>query len=63
MQETWRDSEDKCTFIVLDKKKFLDDGESDVDSMVGDTNIFLRQDGMSRSTSAPMSMLIMPIHR
>ena len=44
MQETWRDSDDKCTFIVLDKElldAYVFDEDDEVDAMVGDTNLFL----------------------
>ncbi|KAI8430133.1 hypothetical protein MSG28_000533 [Choristoneura fumiferana] len=40
MQKSWREDEDKCTFIVLDKVKFEDCSE-EVDAMIGDTNIFI----------------------
>ena len=39
-QETWRDSRDKCTFIVLDRALYEESG-SEGSSMVGDTNLFL----------------------
>lgn len=48
MQQTWRQDDDKCTFIVLDKQlrrqhesDIKSTRESDVMSMIGDTNIFL----------------------
>ena len=48
MQQEWRDSDDKCTFIVLDRK-MLEKGANEEDAMVGDTNIFLstEEDGVS----------------
>ncbi len=45
MQQTWRESEDKCTFIILDRVAYEDGGEDEVRSMVGDTNLFLRGEG------------------
>ena len=45
MQETWRDSGDKCTFIVLDKdllESFAFNESDEIASMVGDTNLFIR---------------------
>ena len=51
MQETWRDSVDKCTFIVLDKdllESFAFNESDEIASMVGDTNLFIsggRDDG------------------
>ena len=44
MQETWRDSDDKCTFIVLDKElldAYVFDEDDEIDAMVGDANLFL----------------------
>ncbi|TRY74793.1 hypothetical protein TCAL_08390 [Tigriopus californicus] len=42
MQKTWRDSPDKCTFIILQKD--LGGLENEIQSMVGDTNLFLSTD-------------------
>lgn len=42
MQKTWRDSEDKCTFIILQKD--LGGLEDEIKSMIGDTNLFLSTD-------------------
>lgn len=41
MQRSWRDDNDKCTFIVLDGKKWADTACGDDDCMVGDVNLFL----------------------
>lgn len=41
MQETWKNSEDKCTFIILHKETF-EKNNHEIDAMVGDTNIFIR---------------------
>ncbi|XP_078510599.1 alpha/beta-tubulin-N-acetyltransferase 9 isoform X1 [Lissotriton helveticus] len=41
MQRSWRDDNDKCTFIVLDGKKWSDTACADEDCMVGDVNLFL----------------------
>ncbi|XP_037964287.2 alpha/beta-tubulin-N-acetyltransferase 9 [Plutella xylostella] len=40
MQKSWREDNDKCTFIVLDKVKYETTGD-EVESMIGDTNIFI----------------------
>jgi len=48
MQETWRDSGDKCTFIVLDKdllESFAFNESDEIASMVGDTNLFISTSG------------------
>lgn len=40
MQQTWREDEDKCTFIVLSGECEDDIKQSEIDSMVGDVNLF-----------------------
>ena len=40
MQESWRDSDDKCTFIVLSREAFQDGNEEN--AMIGDTNLFIQ---------------------
>ncbi|XP_041974342.1 N-acetyltransferase 9 [Aricia agestis] len=40
MQASWREDEDKCTFIILEKSVY-DETKDEVESMIGDTNIFL----------------------
>ncbi|XP_030062201.1 alpha/beta-tubulin-N-acetyltransferase 9 isoform X1 [Microcaecilia unicolor] len=41
MQRSWREDADKCTFIVLDRKKWEEQACLDEDCMVGDVNLFL----------------------
>lgn len=43
MQRKWRLDDDKLTFIVL-SKAMLDNGCSEVESMIGDVNLFLSVD-------------------
>ena len=43
MQKTWRDSDDKCTFIILHKETFFRENDENK-AMIGDTNIFLRRE-------------------
>jgi RimJ/RimL family protein N-acetyltransferase len=40
MQVSWRDSDDKCTFIVLEKHKYLANKDEEA-AMIGDTNLYL----------------------
>ncbi|XP_046659609.1 N-acetyltransferase 9-like protein isoform X2 [Homalodisca vitripennis] len=45
MQQTWFADENKCTFIVLDRKIY-EEGSNEVDAMIGDTNLYLvEEDG------------------
>ena len=44
MQESWRDSQDKCTFIILSKEIFQETND-EILAMVGDTNLFISAQG------------------
>ncbi|KAM8837041.1 alpha/beta-tubulin-N-acetyltransferase 9 isoform 2-T2 [Spinachia spinachia] len=41
MQRSWREDDDKCTFIILDKQRWADIMVEEEQCMVGDVNIFL----------------------
>ncbi|XP_041671694.1 N-acetyltransferase 9 [Cheilinus undulatus] len=41
MARSWREDDDKCTFIILDKQRWADSSVEEEQCMVGDVNIFL----------------------
>ncbi|CAD6991523.1 N-acetyltransferase 9-like protein [Ceratitis capitata] len=41
MQRSWREDEDKCTFLVLCRATY-EKNNDEIDALVGDTNLFLR---------------------
>uniref|UniRef100_A0A0M3HUT0 N-acetyltransferase domain-containing protein n=1 Tax=Ascaris lumbricoides TaxID=6252 RepID=A0A0M3HUT0_ASCLU len=40
MQRSWREDDDKCTFIIL-SRALIDEGYDELSSMIGDVNLFL----------------------
>lgn len=40
MQKSWREDDDKCTFLILDKSVYEKTGD-EIEALIGDTNIFL----------------------
>ena len=48
MQETWKNSDDKCTFIILHRETFEEKNSNEIEAMIGDTNIFLKEEEGSK---------------
>ncbi|CAE8610038.1 unnamed protein product [Polarella glacialis] len=53
MQSSWRDSDDKLTFIVLDRS--LPAAEGGLGSMAGDVNVFFNQVGLDEDQEVEVS--------
>ncbi|XP_038633182.1 N-acetyltransferase 9 isoform X2 [Scyliorhinus canicula] len=56
MQRSWREDADKCTFIVLDKLRWVSGSYTEEDCMVGDVNLFLTD--AEDSTMAEIEIMI-----
>ncbi|XP_053673164.1 alpha/beta-tubulin-N-acetyltransferase 9 [Anopheles nili] len=41
MQRSWREDQDKCTFLILDRERY-EQTKDEIDALVGDTNIFIQ---------------------
>ena len=52
MQETWKNSDDKCTFIILHRETF-DKSSNEIEAMIGDTNIFLKEEEGTKLGKSP----------
>ncbi|XP_067132104.1 N-acetyltransferase 9-like protein [Centruroides vittatus] len=48
MCKSWREDDDKCTFIVLDKEEY-EATSDEIESMIGDVNLFLTVDDKSEA--------------
>ncbi|KAL4719567.1 hypothetical protein ACJJTC_016346 [Scirpophaga incertulas] len=46
MQKQWQNDKDKCTFILLEKSKYYETN-NEIESMIGDTNIFINNEQAS----------------
>lgn len=62
MQKSWREDDDKCTFIILDKQQWADSSVEEEQCMVGDVNIFLT-DPTDPSLAELEIMIAEPSHR
>ncbi|XP_056285882.1 N-acetyltransferase 9 isoform X3 [Pseudoliparis swirei] len=62
MQRSWREDDDKCTFIILAKQQWADGSVEEEQCMVGDVNIFLTDP--TDPTLAELEIMIAePAHR
>ncbi|XP_041818798.1 N-acetyltransferase 9 [Chelmon rostratus] len=62
MQRSWREDNDKCTFIILDKQRWANTSVEEEQCMVGDVNIFLT-DPTDPSLAELEVMIAEPSHR
>ncbi|KAL0476837.1 N-acetyltransferase 9-like protein nat9 [Acrasis kona] len=60
MQQTWRDDENKCTFIVIDKSKLSEEQyySSTTEGMCGDVNIFVTFDDELNQTKGEIEIMV-----
>lgn len=55
MQQSWLHDENKCTFIIIEKQA-LERSGNEIESMIGDTNLFLQE--LEDSQSAEVEIMI-----
>ncbi|XP_055379832.1 alpha/beta-tubulin-N-acetyltransferase 9 isoform X2 [Condylostylus longicornis] len=57
MQKSWRNDEDKCTFLILSKETF-DTTNDELKSLIGDTNLFLQYEDDQNEKVAECEIMI-----
>lgn len=57
MQKSWREDDDKCTFLILCRNTY-DQTRDEIVSLVGDTNLFLTQDPETNERVAEAEIMI-----
>lgn len=57
MQKSWREDDDKCTFLILDKAEFEKNGD-EISALIGDTNIFLQSDKEDDTLTGEIEIMI-----
>ncbi|XP_061763706.1 N-acetyltransferase 9 [Nerophis ophidion] len=62
MQRSWREDSDKCTFIILDKRRWAESKMKEEQCMIGDVNIFLT-DPLDPSLAELEIMIAEPAYR
>lgn len=57
MQRSWREDEDKCTFLILCRETY-EKTNDEIESLVGDTNLFLSSDPDTNEKVAEAEIMI-----